>query len=92
VLMRMFGIDDKPKAFRAQLEKPLTTDASLEHRIPVQLLFGTSGLIARPLLGSSSQLHILAYADAVIVVPEGSGGLAAGAMVDAFPFSATRTP
>ena len=91
ILLRMFGIDDRPRAFRARLERALATDPQLEHRIPVQLLSVVGGLTARPLLGSSSQLHILAHADAVIIVPEGSGGVPAGAMVDAFPFSATRT-
>jgi molybdopterin molybdotransferase len=90
ILMRMFGIEHRPVAFRAALETTLVTDRGLEHRIPVQLLDSVSGLVARPLLGSSSQLHILAYADAVIVIPEGAGGLAAGTLVDAFPLSATR--
>jgi len=91
ILLRMFEKTDDPLPFRARLESSIDVDAGLEHRIPVQLLRSAEGLTARPLLGSSSQLHILAYADAFIVVPEGSGGFEQGAWVDAMPFSRTRT-
>ncbi len=90
ILLRMFAIVDRPLAIRAQLELSIAADPSLEHRIPVQLIRGKDGLIARPLLGSSSQLHILAFADAIVVVPEGSSGLKGGTLVDALPFSRTR--
>jgi molybdopterin biosynthesis enzyme len=86
----MFAIVDRPLTIRAQLELSIATDPSLEHRIPVQLIRRKDGLIARPLLGSSSQLHILAFADAIVVVPEGSSGLKAGALIDTLPFSRTR--
>ena len=91
ILLRMFEKTDNPLPIRARLESPLNVDAGLEHRIPVQLQHSAEGLTARPLLGSSSQLHILAYADAFIVVPEGSGGFERGIWVDALPFSRTRT-
>jgi molybdopterin molybdotransferase len=91
ILLRMFDKTDRPLPMRARLESALNVDAGLEHRIPVELIASDDGLIARPLLGSSSQLHILAFADAIIIVPEGSGGVKQGAWVDALPFSRTRT-
>jgi len=91
ILLRMFDKTDNPLPIRARLESSVNVDAGLEHRIPVQLQRSAEGLTARPLLGSSSQLHILAYADAFVVVPEGSGGFEQGIWVDALPFSRTRT-
>lgn len=91
ILLRMFGQTDNPLPVRARLESALRLDPGLEHRIPVQLLRGGEDVTARPLLGSSSQLHILAYANAFIIVPEGSGGIEQGIWVDALPFSRTRT-
>ena len=90
ILLRMFEKDHNPLPIRARLESSISVEAGLEHRIPVQLLRGAESLIARPLLGSSSQLHILAFADAFIVVPEGSGGREQGSWVDALPFSRSR--
>jgi molybdopterin molybdotransferase len=90
VLLRMFDKSVEALPLRARLESAISVDADLEHRIPVQLRRGEDGLIARPLLGSSSQLHILAFADAIVVVPEGSGGFSPGTWVDALPFSTTR--
>jgi molybdenum cofactor synthesis domain-containing protein len=91
ILLRMFDKVDNPLPIRARLESSINVDAGLEHRIPVQLLRGAESLHARPLLGTSSQLHILAFADAFIVIPEGSGGFEQGTWVDALPFSRTRT-
>jgi molybdopterin molybdotransferase len=91
ILMRMFDRHDTPLPVRATLEENIEVEPGLEYRIPVQLRRGADGVTARPLLGSSSQMHILGFADAIIVVPEGSTGLAAGAEVDALLFSATRT-
>jgi molybdenum cofactor synthesis domain-containing protein len=91
ILLRMVDKPDDTLPVRARLETAIVVDAELEHRIAVQLVAGPDGPVARPLLGSSSQLHILAHADAIIVVPEGSGGLGSGALVDALPLSRTRT-
>jgi len=91
LLLRMFGIEDRPLPIRAVLDSAIETDPGLEHRIPVQLLQGDGAVRARPLIGSSSQLHILAFADAIVVVPEGSSGIAAGAEVLALPFSTMRS-
>jgi molybdopterin molybdotransferase len=90
ILLRMFGKRDVPLPLRATLEERIDVDPGLEYRIPVQLRRGPHGLTARPLVGSSSQMHILGFADAIIVVPEGSTGLPAGAPVDALLFSKTR--
>ncbi len=91
ILLRMFDKQDAPLPLRATLEERIDVEPGLEYRIPVQLRRGPDGLTARPLMGSSSQMHILGFADAIIVVPEGSTGLPAGAPVDAFLFSKTRT-
>jgi len=91
ILLRMFDRHDDPLPVRARLEQAIVADAELEHRIAVQLVAGSDGPVARPLLGSSSQLHILAHADAIVIVPEGSGGLASGSLVDALPLSRTRS-
>jgi molybdopterin molybdotransferase len=91
ILLRMFGIQDRPLPIRALLETAIETDPKLEHRIPVHLVYSAGAVRARPLIGSSSQLHILAFADAIVVVPEGESGIAAGTHVDAFPFSTMRS-
>jgi molybdopterin biosynthesis enzyme len=53
----------------------------------VSLSHVDDGLAATPLLGTSAQMHILAFADALIRVAEGHGRLAAGTWVDALPLS-----
>jgi molybdopterin molybdotransferase len=87
ILLRMF--DRKPIVFpmRARLIEPLDVEAGLEQRIPVQLSSAEDGLTAKPLIGTSSQLHILAFADAFIIVPEDVASLPAGSWVDAVPFN-----
>jgi hypothetical protein len=38
-------------------------------------------------LGTSAQMHILAFADALVTVPLGVGRIDRGSAVDAIPFS-----
>ena len=90
ILMRMFDKRDRVLPLRARLHSPIHVEDALEHRIPVCLSPSADGLVAEPLAGSSSQLHILAFAGAMIVVAPGCGGLNAGTWVDAVPFSTTR--
>jgi molybdopterin molybdotransferase len=91
VLLRMVGKEPADLPWRARLETEIELSADLEHRIPVQMRHTADGLWARPLLGSSSQMHILAYADGIFVVPEGSGPVAAGSWIEVLPMTKTRT-
>jgi molybdopterin molybdotransferase len=90
ILMRMFDIVHAPLTWRAELSEPIDVAKNLEHRIPVRLFAGPSGLRAQPLIGTSSHSHILGFADGLVVVEEGLGRMPAGAIVDVVPFSATR--
>ncbi len=91
LLLRMFDKTDNQIPFRARLAQRLEVEPGLEYRIPVQLRRDGDGVVATPLLGTSSQMHILGFADAIIVVPEGSTVIEAGTLVNALPFSRTRT-
>lgn len=90
ILLRMFGKIDSVPAYRARLEQRIDVDPDYECRVPVKLARSELGMVARPLLGSSAQMHILGFADALIVVPLGSGGVDAGTWVDAIPLSRSR--
>ncbi|MBC5805830.1 MAG: molybdopterin molybdenumtransferase MoeA [Candidatus Eremiobacter antarcticus] len=91
VLLRMFGKHDAVLPYRARLERRIEVEPELEHRIAVRLVESDGGLLARPLIGTSAQMHTLAFADAMIVIPQGCGGADAGAWVDAIPFSRSGT-
>jgi molybdopterin molybdotransferase len=91
ILLRMFDKVDATLPLRVRLDQDIHVEPVLEYRIPARLRQSSEGLVATPLLGSSSQMHILGFADAIIVIPEGSSGLSAGAWVDAIPFSRSRT-
>ncbi|HEY5094621.1 MAG TPA: gephyrin-like molybdotransferase Glp [Candidatus Eremiobacteraceae bacterium] len=90
ILLRMFDITREPLTWRAELSEAIDVSTNLEHRIPVRLTSGPTGLRAQPLIGTSAHSHILGFADGLIVVPERVGHLAAGTQVDVVPFSATR--
>lgn len=90
ILLRMFDKEDTALPLRARLERTIDLEPNLEYRIPVALVREQGDLIAKPLLGTSSQLHILAFADALIVVPEGVGRVPADTWVDALPLTRTR--
>lgn len=85
--LRMFDKQDKTLPWRAVLDAGIDVDPSYEHRVPVRLLRGDDGLRAQPLVGTSAQMHILAFADAVVIVPLGTRHVGAGALVDAWPLS-----
>lgn len=91
ILLRMFDKSDATLPLSARLDQPIHVEPGLEYRIPVKLRRSEGGLIATPLLGTSSQLHILAFADAIVVVPEGTTLVPSGSQVEALPFTRTRT-
>lgn len=91
ILLRMFAKADKTLPSRAVLAEKIEVAAGLEHRVPVQLSRTPDGLRARPLVGTSSQTHILAFADGIVVVPEGTTSLPPGSPVDVWPFTRSRT-
>jgi len=91
VLLRMFGKTDDAVPLRARLEHDVDVEAELEHRIPVTLSRQSDHVAARPLLGTSSQMHIMGFADGLLVVPLGKGRIAAGSWVDIVPLSRSRT-
>lgn len=91
ILLRMFNKVDSTLPLRARLTAPIDVEPGLEYRIPVRLDRSADGLIATPILGTSSQLHILAFADAIVVVPEGITLILARTWVDAVPFTRMRT-
>ncbi len=91
ILLRMFAKVDDTLPSRAVLSEKIEVGAGLEHRVPVQLSRAPDGLRARPLFGTSSQTHILAFADGIVVVPEGMTSVAPGSPVDVWPFTRSRT-
>ncbi len=91
ILLRMFDKVDATLPLRARLAASIEVEPGLEYRIPVQLDRSADGLTATPILGTSSQMHILAFADAIVVVPEGTTLIPARAWVDTLPFTRMRT-
>jgi len=91
ILLRLYGKDDQTLPWRACLTSRLALDPRLEHLVPVALSRAERGLNASPLLGTSAQMHILGFADALVAVPEGSGPIEAGELVDAVPLSRTTS-
>lgn len=87
ILLRMFDKLDGTLPWRVALDEAIDVERSLEHRIPVKVFSRDGRLCARPLSGTSAQMHILGFADALVVVPEGVGRIEAGTMVDATPLS-----
>src|SRR4029077_12202117 len=87
ILLRMLDRAAGTIPRRAVLTQTIDVGEHLEHRIPVALRRDDSGLYADPLFGTSAQMHILGFADALVVVPLGTGRIEAGSVVDAFPLS-----
>lgn len=87
ILWRMLDRTDNSLPRRAILTKTIDAGKHLEHRIPVALRREGAELHADPLFGTSAQMHILGFADALVVVPLGVGRIEGGAVVDAFPLS-----
>jgi molybdopterin molybdotransferase len=91
ILLRMFDKTDATLPYPAALAKAIEVGPGLEHRVPVQLALVPSGLQATPLVGTSSQTHILAFADGFVIVPEDTTNLSAGSAVEVWPFTRSRT-
>jgi molybdopterin molybdotransferase len=87
VLLRLFGKSADAVPVRATLRSSLERDADIERFVPVRLTQGAAGVEAQPLTGTSAQMHILGFADALVRVEAGSGALEAGTSVDALPLS-----
>jgi molybdopterin molybdotransferase len=92
ILLRLLDRRPNDVAVRAVLSEAIVASASLEHRIPVALSRDDGEVRARPLFGTSAMMHILAFADALVKVPLGAGGIDRGAVVDAWPLSAPSQP
>src|SRR5271165_2730868 len=91
VLLRLYDKRDETLPLRARLRARLDLDPELEHLVPVALARAEGGLEADPLLGTSAQMHILGFADALVDVPAGSGPIEAGTWIDASPLSRTSS-
>lgn len=87
MLLKLYDKRDERLPLRARLSESVDVDPALEHIVPVSLSRVEDALAAAPLLGTSAQMHILGFADALLRVPEGQGRLAAGTWVDALPLS-----
>jgi molybdopterin molybdotransferase len=87
ILLRMLGRTPDAVPCRAILSEPIDVSPQLEHRIPVRLSRVDGEVHAAPLLGTSAQMRILGFADALIVVPIGAGRLETGSVVEAFALS-----
>ena len=87
VLLKLYEKRDERLPLSARLSEDVDVDPALEHIVPVSLSRVDDGLAATPLLGTSAQMHILGFADALIRVAEGQGRLAAGTWIDALPLS-----
>jgi molybdopterin molybdotransferase len=88
ILLRMLGREPSDVPTRAVLDASIEVNPHLEHRIAVRLRAAGGNVHAEPLLGTSAQMHILAFADALITVPLGAGKIEAGTIVEAIPLSA----
>ena len=88
ILLRMLGRvpDELPRS--AILAATIDVTPHLEHRIPVRLRTEGPDLVADPLFGTSAQMHILGFADALVAVPLGTGVIARGSVVQSWPFTA----
>jgi molybdopterin molybdotransferase len=87
MLLKLYDKRDDRLPLRARLSERIDVDPALEHIVPVSLSRAHDVLAATPLLGTSAQMHILGFADALISVVEGHGPLEAGTWVDALPLS-----
>jgi molybdopterin molybdotransferase len=86
-LLRLYDKLDERLPLRACLSERIDVDTELEHIVPVSLARAADGLTATPLLGTSAQMHILGFADALVRAAQGQGPLEAGMWVDALPLS-----
>jgi len=89
VLLKLYDKRDDRLTVRARLSGRIDVDTSVEHMVAVSLSKTKEGLAARPLLGTSAQMHILGFADALVSVAEGSAPLEIGEWVEALPLSRT---
>jgi molybdopterin molybdotransferase len=87
MLLRLYDKRDERLPVRARLSGRIDVDPALEHIVPVSLSRSADALAATPLLGTSAQMHILGFADALVRAAEGQGPLEAGTWVDALPLS-----
>jgi len=87
MLLRLYDKRDERLPLRARLSERIEVDTGVEHIVPVALSRAADGLAATPLLGTSAQMHILGFADALVRVPEGRGSIEAGTWVDTLPLS-----
>lgn len=87
MLLKLYDKHDERLPLRARLNESVDVDPSLEHIVPLRLSRVEGALAATPLLGTSAQMHILGFADALLQVAQGQGRLAAGTWVDALPLS-----
>ncbi len=90
ILLRMFAKRHDVLPLSVTLDRTIEVEPAYEHRIPVRLSRESDGIHAQPLLGTSAQMHILAFADALVSIPLGTSRVAAGARLDAVPFTRTR--
>jgi molybdopterin molybdotransferase len=87
ILLRLLGKRDETVPVRARLAHTIDVHPGLEHRIPVQFVKDGDDFTAVPLLGTSAQMRVLGFADALVIVPEGMGIMEAGSWVDALPLT-----
>lgn len=86
-IARMLGRRDEPLRVSATLSQAIARDERVLLRVPVSLRRAGDTWRAEPLLGTSAQMHVLAWADALVDVDPGAGELAAGTRVDAVPLT-----
>jgi molybdopterin molybdotransferase len=91
ILLQLYEKEDDTLPIRARLRERIDLEPDLEHLVPVQLARTDAGVDATPLLGTSAQMHILGFADALVDVPAGSGPIEAGTLIDAIPLSRTSS-
>ncbi len=87
VLLRLFDKTDDTPRVQARLREPIDGAREIERIVPVRLAAGAGTLEATPLTGTSAQMHILGFADALVRVPAGTGRLEAGTRIEALPLT-----
>ena len=87
ILLKLFDKTEQPLTLRARLRGRIERSADLEYLVPVRITSGGEGLEATPLVGTSAQMHILGFADALIRLSAGRGVIETGAWIDAVPLT-----
>lgn len=73
-------------SIKAVLSVNLSSSSGREDWMPVRLIERDGTLFADPIFYKSNLIFTLAHADGLTVIPEYANGLAAGSLIEVYPF------